>query len=38
MWKGGGWHDENVVIEMTWDNILMEMKMSVELKQPPPDG
>lgn len=37
MWKEGGRHDENVVIvEMTWDNILIEKKMRVELKQPPP--
>ena len=39
MWKEGGQHDENVVIEMTWD-ILMEKKkkkmMREELKQPPP--
>ena len=37
MWKEGGQHYENVVIEMTWD-ILMEKKkkMREELKQPPP--
>ena len=35
MWKGGQQHDENV-IEMSWDDLLMEMKTRVELTPPPP--